>query len=232
MNLAGKVRRALKGNNNQPHPTPAPTPPIRDYDEISLDSLNVARLLFFDHLCRITLGVQGDIVECGVASGNSLLMLAHIVHIRGIPKALWGFDSFEGFPEPSPEDASVRSVKKGELRYDKQRVLRTLRNHLNDELFFRSKISIIKGFFEDTLHLYKGPISILNLDCDLYKSYKFCLETLYSQVSSGGVITFDEYHREGDIFPGAPRAIDEFFADKDVSFLKDPLYGKFYVVKP
>ena len=59
-----------------------------------------------------------------------------------------------------------------------------------------------------------------------------CLETLYPQVSFGGILTFDEYHREGDLFPGALRAIDGFFVDKNARFVKDNLYGKFYVIKP
>jgi hypothetical protein len=205
---------------------PAPNP-----DVIPLDSLNVARLLFLERLCLMTRDVPGDIAECGVGRGRSMLMLAHIVHIHQIRKFLWGFDSFQGFPEPSSEDASFRNVKEGEAAYDKQHVEKVLRNHLNDELFFRSKISLIKGYFEDTLRLHQGPVSLLNLDVDLYRSYKICLESFYPRMPAGAIITFDEYHREGDRWPGAPKAIDEFLHDKRVTFNKDPLYGKFFVVK-
>ena len=97
---------------------------------------------------------------------------------------------------------------------------------------FRSKISLVKGFFEDTLPTYKHPIALLNLDVDLYQSYQTCLKRLYPLLSPGGIVAFDEYHREGDQFPGAPKAIDEFFQDQPVAFVKDTLYGKYYVVKP
>ena len=160
-----------------------------------------------------------------------MLMLAHIVHIHQIPKFLWGFDSFEGFPEPTSEDASFRNAQKGQHAHDKQHVLNVLRTHLNDELFFRSKISLIKGYFENTLQIHQRPVSLLNLDVDLYQSYKICLETFYHRMSAGAIITFDEYHREGDVFPGAPKAIDEFFSGRRVTFVKDHLYGKFFVVK-
>lgn len=235
-----RIKKSLLGPPPPPPPKPIappnipkrqPQPPPLNYDVIRLDSLNVARLLYFDHLVQLTRDVPGNILECGVGAGNSVLMLGHILHIRGIPKFLWGFDSFEGFPDPSPEDASFRNVQKGEVAHKKQRVLETLRQHLNNELFFRAKISLIKGYFQDTLQVYKGPISLLNLDVDLYESYKVCLDTLYPLVSPGGIIAFDEYHREGDVFPGAPKAIDEFFADKDMLFVKDALYGKFYAIK-
>jgi hypothetical protein len=231
-----RTKAWLRRKTNLLNATPVQTPVSNrintlDYDFIILNSINTARLLFFDKLVGLTLDLPGDIVECGVGMGSSILMLAHIVHTRSIPKFIWGFDSFEGFPEPSSADASLRNVKKGENCYDKQRVLRTLHHHLNDELFFRSKISLIKGYFENTLDIYKGPISLLNLDVDLYQSYKVCLETLYPRIPRCGIITFDEYHREGDVFPGAPKAIDEFFKDKNVEFIKDSLYGKFYIVK-
>jgi hypothetical protein len=45
-------------------------------------------------------------------------------------------------------------------------------------------------------------------------------------------VTFDEYVRESFNYPGAAKAINEFFADKGVEFLRDPYYGKYYVIKP
>jgi predicted O-methyltransferase YrrM len=222
-----KLRRLLQDDVPRPQPAKANEPQV-----LALDSVNAGRFLFFDDLIMKTRDVPGDIVECGVGEGVSMLLMAHIVHARQLDKQLWGFDSFEGFPEPTPEDESHRAAQKGEWSLPKQQALELLRSHLDDELFFRSHISLIKGFFEDSLGVHKGPIALLHLDCDLYQSYKVCLETLYPKVSPGGIVAFDEYHREGDVWPGAPKAIDEFFADKQVELVKDQLYGKFYVVKP
>jgi predicted O-methyltransferase YrrM len=212
----------------EPPPADAPHPET----SVRLDSLNAARLLFFDHVIGRTADVPGDIVECGVGTGTSLLLMAHVVHARQMAKHLWGFDSFEGFPDPGEEDASYRNARRGEWAIPKDAVLQLLSAHLGDELFFRSKISLVQGFFETSLLAHRGPISLLHLDCDLYDSYRLCLEELYPKVSPGGVIVFDEYHREAHVWPGAPKAIDEFFADKPVEFEKDPLYGKFFVTKP
>jgi hypothetical protein len=57
-----------------------------------------------------------------------------------------------------------------------------------------------------------GSIALLHLDCDLYESYKLALETFYDKVQPDGVIMFDEYADER--WPGARKAIDEFFVHK------------------
>jgi O-methyltransferase len=224
--IANYVRRKLLGDSNIA--AGSMRPPM---EVVPLDSINAARLMFLERLCLVTKDIPGDIVECGVGGGYSFLFLAHTIHIHHLPKYLWGFDSFEGFPEPTDEDTSYRNVRKGEHTHHRQQVETMIRNHLNDELFFRSKLSLIKGLFENTLHIHEGHISLLHLDVDLYLSYKVCLETLYPKVSPGGIVIFDEYHREGAVFPGAAKAIDEYFADKDVTFTKDHLYGKYFVVK-
>jgi predicted O-methyltransferase YrrM len=76
----------------------------------------------------------------------------------------------------------------------------------------RNRVRLVKGFFQDTLPKYEGDIALLHLDCDLYESYKLSLERLYRKVRPGGVIMFDEY--DDARWPGATKAIDEFFADK------------------
>src|SRR3989304_7201332 len=64
--------------------------------------------------------IDGDIVECGLGEGNTFSMLAYLVgsENRGRKGArkLWGFDSFQGFPQPSRWDESPRKPLKGERR--------------------------------------------------------------------------------------------------------------------
>ncbi len=121
---------------------------------------------------------------------------------------------------------------KGEYSVSLNAIYKLLRAHIDDELFLRSKVTLVKGFFEDSLKNFKvDNISLLNLDVDLYESYKLCLEKLYPKVSEGVVVTFDEYIREGVAFPGAMKAIEEYFEGKDVEFVKENYYGKFYVIK-
>ena len=199
---------------------------------VPLNCVNVARLLYFENLINKTRTVKGDIVECGVGWGHSLLILSLLVKIDSDDRLIWGFDSFEGFPDPTPEDLSYRNLKKGENSVDIERIYKLLIDYIGDEHFIRSKICLIKGFFNNTLDTFPiERISLLNLDVDLYESYKVCLEKLYPKLSVGGIVTFDEYINESYKFPGALKAINNFFAEKDAKFERDPYYGNFFLVK-
>ena len=197
-----------------------------------LDYVNAARLLYFYNLFKLVENVPGDVVECGVGNGRSFLDLAYSIRVTGSSKNIWGFDSFEGFPPPTVEDTSTRNVREGQYAVDEKTVWKRLYVYLKDDLFIRQRVILIKGFFEDTLDNEKlEQISLLNLDVDLYQSYKVCLEKLYPKVSPGGIITFDEYLRESLALPGAMKAIDEFFSGRKDRFFRDKYYGKYYVVK-
>lgn len=179
--------------------------------------------------------INGDVIECGVGVGHSMLALLVNAHREGKGRTVWGFDSFEGFPEPSIEDTSARNPKKGEWKNITPSVL-------EDILFRRcqvpadqkKRLRLVAGFFDATLPKAQiGPIALLHLDVDLYASYKTCLEELYSKVVPGGLILFDEYKQGNvqEVFPGAAKAIDEFLADKPEKPQLDPIANKYYLRK-
>jgi hypothetical protein len=154
---------------------------------------DVQRFLYFNRLFNLIHTVEGDVVECGVWRGQSLLWWAIFVkeELRG--RKLWGFDTFEGFPDPPAEDRSQRNVRRGQLSdtslpYITRRLLRAG----IDQPFLTSQVTLIPGLFQDTLSKYRGSgIALLNLDVDLYDSYRTCLEQLYPKVVPGGVVIFD-----------------------------------------
>jgi O-methyltransferase len=160
--------------------------------------------------------LDGAIVECGTYRGGTLLGMAHILNRRGMRARLFALDSFEGFPEPLPEDAQpggtlhpdVHRGALGDTSYDELLRRITL-------LGWNDRITVIKGFFEDTLPTLRDErFSIAHLDCDLYASYKTCLEFLYPRMRSGGIMVLDDYRLPANVYPGCDRAVDEFFADK------------------
>lgn len=169
-----------------------------------------------DRLLREMPEVRGSIIECGVYRGATLLGMAHILNARGISAKFFGLDSFEGFPEPDPRDArgdgtlhpNVRAGFLGDTSYDA--LIERIR-----QLGWDDRIRILKGFFETTLpQLAHERFSLAHLDCDLYTAYKECLEFLYPRMLRGGIIVFDDYRIPANVYPGADRAVDEFFADK------------------
>ncbi len=180
-------------------------------------------------------GVKGDIVECGVGKIGTFKVLASLVEKERANRTLWGFDSFEGFPEPAPEDASPRNPKKGEWKcIEAEDVPKFLAISGVDEDFISQRIKIVKGFFEDSLPKCPvGPIALLHLDVDLYGSYRTCLHHLFPKVSQGGVVLFDEYmnRNEEERFPGAKKAIDEYFEGSGHKLQRDKLSGKYFLIK-
>jgi len=158
--------------------------------------------------------VPGAVMECGTYRGGTLLGMAHVLTRRGIDARLYGLDSFEGFPEPTAEDAlddgklhpDVHKGGLGDVSYEDlmQRIRR---------LGYADRITILKGFFEDTLpSLDKERFSLVHIDCDLYGSYLTCLEFGYPRTLAGGYMVFDDYG--SPVYKGADRAVNEFLAGK------------------
>lgn len=188
--------------------------------------------LYYKRLFDSIRNIEGDIIECGIGVGRTFSILAGLAEDEGVGRKLFGFDSFEGFPEPTKEDISLRNPKKREWDYATPDFIKTRLccNGIGD-FFIEKNIKLIKGFFVDTLPLYKGQIALLHLDVDLHDSYKVCLETLYSKVALGGVIMFDEYKNTAAIFPGAVKAIDDFFVEKKNLIRVDTFTNLYYFIK-
>lgn len=170
------------------------------------------RYLYLKDMLEKVRDVQGDIVECGVSIGHGALLFSLFSDYIGVPRAYYGFDSFEGFPEPAAQDEITPIKGKGFWANPPQTVMKVLCDgRLGDEVI-RERIHLVPGWFNETLPTYDGRIALLHLDCDLYDSYRLCLEILYDKVMPGGAIMFDEYNDTR--WPGASKAIDEFFHSK------------------
>lgn len=175
---------------------------------------------------------EGAIVECGVGRGRTFLYFTYFAEKSGASRMVWGFDSFEGFPEPTREDTSSRNPKAGEWSGtspdDIKNILRTAGI---SHAFLREKVRLVKGFFEQSLGEYdRKPIALLHVDVDLYQSYKTVLDTLVQYVAPGGLVLFDEYGEEK--WPGGTKAIDEFIAKTGWQLEKHTWSGKYFCRKP
>lgn len=189
--------------------------------------------------------VPGDIVECGVGGGRSLLIIAAINYLLtkkgGGQRHIFGYDSFEGFPEPTIEDKSLRNPKKGnwshspsgKYKYSKKFIKLVLKQGgipLN-----KISLTLTKGFFSNSLKKHpQKPIAILHIDGDLYQSYRAALENLFNKVSKNGVIIFDDFTKEEEEkeekFPGARLAVKEFLGN-EYRNLKSSIKGTCFFIK-
>ena len=180
---------------------------------------NLTRLLALYEIFKLTLEVKGSIIECGVNQGFGLMSWAKfssIIEPINLTRRIYGFDTFEGFPDISIKDKSNASnhVKKGDLKakvFDELESLKKIYDSTRP-LGHINKVSLIKGnaintipkFIKDNPHLL---ISLLFLDFDLYEPTKVALENFIPRMPRGAVIAFDEL--DNPLWPGETLAMLE-----------------------
>ncbi|HTI93694.1 MAG TPA: TylF/MycF/NovP-related O-methyltransferase [Puia sp.] len=170
--------------------------------------------------------IPGDIVECGVWKGGSMLLVARkLARLGDTSRKLFLFDTFEGMSDPGKEDVSaVDQTTAGDLlnafeRTDGDNVwcyspLEEVKANLQKTDYPFGQIRFIKGKVEDTLPEPSiGNIALLRLDTDWYESTKHELETLYDLLVPGGVLIIDDYGH----WSGSRKAVDEFVAARQLS---------------
>lgn len=159
------------------------------------------------NLHRLAVGYEGRpgaFVECGVAGGASLAMMAAFAGDRTV----WGFDSFDELPpltEADEGDGQLFVGVKCSGPQGEQAVVDTFAG----AGVSMERTRVVKGWFVDTIPDLVpeiGPIALLRLDADWYEATRFALETLYSSVMPGGVVVIDDYGS----FAGCRTAVDEF----------------------
>ena len=204
----------------------------REFDiwRYEMDARYARRLFHFEQLLRQVDQIDGRIVECGVGPGRSVFAFSIISTHLTRSREIWGYDTFEGMPPPSVEDGKLNEHKGGWWSHSRRHVSELLQYNGLAQSFIESNITLIPGRLSESLSTYDGaPIALLHLDVDFYESYRTALESLYDHVASGGIVAFDEYL--DPTWPGATRAIDEFFTDRPEEILKSPITELYYTVK-
>jgi hypothetical protein len=211
-------------------------PFIKEHKIVSRYTIPISRrqlrtFLYLSYLYPYIKNIEGSIVECGVGKGRTLLYLVFLSEQEGKNRILYGFDSFQGFPEPGKEDDSSRKPKRGDWSDTSiSEIIGKLGLAGFSKEWLDTRLHLIQGFFGDTVHTYNGgPIAFLHVDADLYSSYRIVLNTFYDLVVPGGVVLFDEYNE--DAWPGAKKAVDEFINTYHEELLREPVSGKYYFIK-
>lgn len=153
----------------------------------------------------IAADVAGDVVEFGCYVGTTSVYLAE--RLKTTDRDLWLYDSFEGLPPKTSEDASPagEQFKTGELLATKKQLL------LNLKQAHVPMPKITKGWFSDlTEQQVPARIAFAFLDGDYYHSIKDPLKLIWSRLSPGAIIVVDDYANEA--LPGAAKAVDEWLA--------------------
>jgi O-methyltransferase len=146
------------------------------------------------------LGVEGDVIECGVFRGGTARLIR--LGMQGAKaRTLFLFDSFSGMERVS---VTVDRHQRGDFA---DTSLDGVRAFVGSDPF----IDYRKGWIPTTFAgLEDRVFCFAHIDLDLYQSIIDTLEFLYPRMSRGGVMVFDDYGFPS--CPGARRAVDEFFA--------------------
>jgi O-methyltransferase len=170
--------------------------------------------------------IAGEIVECGVWRGGSMMAVAHtLTRLRHTKKDLLLFDTFEGMPPPGAVDRDLRGNAAADLMGTQDRStswmwgvaqLDEVRSNMHSTQYPVDKIKLFKGRVENTIPL-EAPeqISLLRLDTDWYESTKHELVHLFPKLSVGGVLIVDDYGH----WEGARRAVDEYIDEHKLRIL-------------
>jgi hypothetical protein len=107
----------------------------------------------------------------------------------------FGFDSFQGLPEPAGVDVAGE-FRKGDYACSRPEVTATLEKRGVDW----GRTHLVEGWYDQSLTaklkctLAPGQVGVALVDCDLYESTVPVLRFLASLVQDGSILLFDDWN--------------------------------------
>ncbi|MGV3485745.1 MAG: TylF/MycF/NovP-related O-methyltransferase [Planctomycetaceae bacterium] len=239
MKLMGTtIRTMLRGRRDRAHAMPKSLAErFPDIDATTLGHIEACRAFTMTSPERLLALIQavdyvsqhqipGDIVECGVWKGGSMMAVARtLVANGGTDRDLRLFDTFEGMPPADDVDRDLRGNSATRLLAEEDPLtskvwaiaqLEEVVRNLSTTGYPSERIHYIKGKVEDTIPQQAPPsISLLRLDTDWYTSTRHELVHLFPRLSPGGVLIIDDYGH----WEGARRAVDEYIREHSLRLL-------------
>jgi O-methyltransferase len=165
--------------------------------------------------------IPGDIVECGVWRGGSMLAVAKtLIETGNTDRDLHLYDTFEGMSEPTEHDRRRDGRSAAEMLDAADRSspiwayasVEDVQQTMRGSEYPADRIHYYKGKVEDTIPgTVPDRISVLRLDTDWYESTRHELKHLWPRLVPGGVLLIDDY----GWWDGARRAVDEWLAETE-----------------
>lgn len=171
--------------------------------------------------------IQGDVVECGVWKGGSMMAVADtLLSLNDDGRHLHLFDTFEGMAPPTENDVDIGGMKAEQLLLTSDRAqedsvwcragLDTVKSAVGSIGYPADKIHYIQGMVEQTVPQYvPEKIALLRLDTDWYESTRHEMEHLFPRLVRGGVLIIDDYGH----WQGARKAVDEYIRQHGIRIM-------------
>jgi len=172
--------------------------------------------------------IPGDIIECGVWKGGSMMVAAYtLLHLGRANRHLRLFDTYEGLPKPDEKldvdiwgnrgiDGWLPHRKTDESSDWALATLDEVQSNLEETGYPRNLLHFVKGMVEKTIPANAPEaIAVLRLDTDWYGSTLHELVHFFPRLSRNGVIIIDDYGH----FKGAKKAVDEYIVQHKLPIL-------------
>ncbi|MBD3346454.1 MAG: macrocin O-methyltransferase [Chitinivibrionales bacterium] len=176
----------------------------------------------------VSCNIPGDIVECGVWRGGSMMAAAKtLLLLNQSDRHLYLYDTYEGMSEPTNDDIDYEGKRASvELAKDNK-------DFSEDSTWCYASVADVQkameqtGYDASTIHLVKGKveetipantpesIAILRLDTDWYESTLHEMLHLYPRLVKGGVLLLDDYGH----WVGAKKAVDQYIKENNLKLL-------------
>jgi O-methyltransferase len=164
--------------------------------------------------------IEGDIVECGVWRGGSIMAAGlTLMRLGAARRRLWLYDTFEGMPPPSAVDRDFMGRSAADLLAGE--------SPETSHIWARSSLEDVKAGMADTgypaelVNYVVGPvestlpgtipkrIALLRIDTDWYSSTYHELVHLWPRLSPGGILIIDDFGH----WAGAKKAVEQYFSE-------------------
>lgn len=222
---------------------PIPDDQILENLGLFLNSKNLSRILFMNHIYHQIIDVQGVVIEFGTRWGQNASLFSAL---RGIyepfnrHRKIIAFDSFEGFPSIDSKDGKSAMMEKNNyattVGYEKYLENILTLQEKDNPISHIKKFEVIKGDATVTCkeYLEKNPQTIVALayfDFDIYKPTKVCLDLIKNRLVKGSIVAFDELN-DPDC-PGETTALMECFELQNIRLKRLPYVSRtsYFVVE-
>lgn len=197
---------------------------IKKIRAFTMTSQNGQKMLIDSVKYILKYNVPGSLVECGVWKGGSAMAMAlTCLQEKNTNRPIYLYDTFAGMNEPTKEDKNYKNVQAETLLKNNKKdphniwclsTFQEVVKNLQATGYPSKRIRFIMGPVEKTLprQAPRGPIALLRLDTDWYRSTLHELEHLFPKLVSGGVLILDDY----GCWKGARKATDEYFLKKKI----------------
>jgi len=182
----------------------------REIDKNYFDKVRIATLELVSFEINSKM-LEGSVAEVGVYKGK----FARYINKYFPERALYLFDTFEGFDKRDIESEKRQNFSDGAQNFSDTSVEGVLRLMPHPD-----KCIIKKGFFPESAKDVTGLFAFVSLDTDLYDPIYNGLQFFFPKLAKGGYIFVHDFNN--DNYKGARKAVEQFCKEQNIGFVPLP----------